>query len=229
MLPGLPACRRVVRACSWALLALAVAGPAAALEITTLTAARDDAGNLWVTTRLADPIESRVEKSLMRGMPANLQLHVELWRRRGGWFDRMERSVDAAVRLRYDVWSEEWRLERSNTAPVLLGSMDSLEAALSAPLQLEVPGLDRVPAGARCYVVVTVTMKPLSVEDVREVEGWLSGEVRDQGHSGFGVVTQLPRSLFDAVRNFTGFGDSHDRATTPEFDPEALPVVERGR
>ena len=55
----------------------------------------------------------------------------------------------------------------------------------------------------------------------------LAGEVKDQGSAGFGVITQLPRSVFDAVRNFTGFGDSHDRAATPEFTPSTLPPAER--
>ena len=228
MLPRLPApATRFARVLAWALLVLCVAAPARALEIVTVTTARDDAGRLWVTTRLEDPIEARVERSLLRGMPATLQMHVELWRRREGWFDRMERSTDAGLRLRYDVWKEEWRIERAGAPPVLLGSVDSLELALSRPIALALPGLDRVPPDSRCYVVVSVTVKPLSVEDVQEVEGWLTGEVRDQGSAGFGVVTQLPRSVFDAVRNFTGFGDSRDRATTPEFTPATLPVTGR--
>ena len=228
MLPRLPALASpLARALAGALLVLLVAAPAHALEITTVTTSRDEAGRLWVTTRLENPIETRIERSLLRGMPATLQLHAELWRRREGWFDRMERSTDAGLRLRYDVWKEEWRIERAGAPPVLLGSIDSLEIALSRPIALVIPGLDRVPPDGRCYVVVTVTVKPLSVEDVQEVEGWLSGEVKDQGSAGFGVITQLPRSVFDAVRNFTGFGDSHDRAATPEFTPSALPPAER--
>ena len=158
MLPRLPACSaRFARALAWALLGLLAAAPVHALEIATVTAARDDGGRLRVTTRLEDPIETRIERSLLRGMPATLQLHVELWRRRGGWFDRMERSTDAGLRLRYDVWKEEWRIERAGAPPVLLGSIDSLELALSRPITLALPGLDRLPLKGRCYVVVTVT------------------------------------------------------------------------
>jgi hypothetical protein len=126
-----------------------------------------------------------------------------VWRRRTGWFDRVELSADAVMRLRHDVWHDEWRLERAGASPLIVRDPDSLEVALSRPLQLELPGLDRLPPDAPCYVAVTATLKPLSVEDAEEVEGWVSGEVRKQGHSGFGIITQLPRSLFDAVRNFT--------------------------
>jgi hypothetical protein len=208
-----------------AMLVTLLAPVARAFEIATVTVARDESGQLWVTTRLDEPIEPRVEKSLERGMPATLMLHAELWRHRTGWFDRMEHAADAIVRLRHDIWHEEWRLERSGAAPLRMRDVDSLVAALSRPLVLEVPGLESVPEDGRCYVVVTATVKPLSVEDAEEVEGWVSGEVRDQRHAGFGVITQLPRSLFDAVRNFTGFGDSRDQSQTPEFRPGGLPVV----
>jgi hypothetical protein len=206
-----------------------LAPSALAFEIATVTAARDESGQLWVTTRIDQPVETRVARSLERGMPATLLLHAELWRHRTGWFDRMERAGDAVVRMRHDIWHEEWRLERAGAPPLVMKDVDSLEAALSRPLVLQVPGLDHVPEEARCYVVVTATVKPLSVEDAEEVEGWVSGEVRDQRHAGFGVITQLPRSLFDAVRNFTGFGDSRDQAQTPEFTPGSLPVLKNVR
>jgi hypothetical protein len=83
----------------------------------------------------------------------------------------------------------------------------------------KLPGLQ---AGPRYYVVVSATIRPLTVEDFQEVEGWLGGEVEEQRHSGFGVVTALPRSVFDAVRNFAGFGDQKARAITPDFTLESL-------
>jgi len=129
------------------------------------------------------------------------------------------------LRLHYDVWNDAWRLERAGTPPLSFGTLDSLEIALSRPIALPVARLDRVPPDARCYVVVSATVKPLNVEDVEQAEGWLSGEVQEQRHAGFGVITQLPRSLFDAVRNFAGFGDSRVRAITPDFTPELLPAA----
>ena len=34
--------------------------------------------------------ETRVENSLSRGMPATIQYRTELWRRRTGWFQKLE-------------------------------------------------------------------------------------------------------------------------------------------
>lgn len=223
MLPRLPSPLSCVRPAAAAVLLALSAASASAFEIASVAVARGEAGRLVVTTRLDAPIETRVRRSLARGMPATLVLHAELWRRRQGWFDRMELGADAIVRIRHDVWRNEWRLEREGGPPIVLPDVDSLATALARPLAMDLLGLDRVPADAVCYVVVTALIKPLSIEDVEEVEGWVSGEVKDQRRAGFGIITQLPRSLFDAVRNFTGFGDSRDQSTTPEFTPEGLP------
>lgn len=221
MTPRLPA--HVRPAFVAAALALLAAAPATAIEFASVTPVRDDAGRLGVAFRLDDPLEDRVAQSLERGMPATLELHAELWRKRTSWFDRVERSIDATVRLRHDVWANSWRLERTGMPSWSAGTVDSLELALARPFLLAFPDSERLPKNAPYFVVLTVTVKPISVEDAEEVEGWLSGEVRGQRGGGFGALTALPRALFDAVRNIAGLGDSRARAVSPDFRPADLP------
>lgn len=198
------------------LAALLIAVPAAAFEV-AFDGTRRAGEHLWADIRLSDVIPARVEESLGRGMPATLQLHAELWRRRTAWFDRMEDAFDAELRVRYDVWSREYRIERRGAASEAFDSIEALQAALSRPIALRVGRLARLQRGGRYYAVVTATLKPLDVEDAGQVEGWLSGEVETNRRSGFGVITELPRSLFDAVRNLAGFGDLRARAFSGEI------------
>jgi len=220
--PSLPAPRPLRLAALLCAASLLAAGSrsARAFEL-ALDTPRPREGWLWVDVRLSDPFEPRVERSLTRGMPATLDLHVELWRRRTAWFGRLEGAYDASIRMRYEIGSESFRLERPGDEPILVPSLDSLRAVLSRPIALPLRPPANPRAGPRYYVVVTATLKPLTVEDVQEVEGWLSGEVEEQRRSGFGVITALPRSVFDAVRNFAGFGDEKARAISPDFDLEA--------
>lgn len=222
MPPRLPACARVRPGFLVAALALLAATPAGAIEFASVAPTLDAGARIGVALRLADPLEERVEQSLARGMPATLVLHAELWRKRSGWFDRVERSLDATVRLRHDVWTREWLLERAGVPPLSVRSVDSLEAALTRPIALTFPDTGRLPATATYFVVLSATVKPLSVEDAEEVEGWLSGEVRGGGGGGFGVLAGLPRSLFDAVRNIAGLGDTRARAVSADFRPRDL-------
>ena len=207
---------------SLVLLLLLVLTPAArALEITAQPP-RERSGYLWVDVRLAELFKPRVEGSLARGMPATLTLHAELWRRRGGWFDDLESVFDAELRLRYDFRSAAYRLERTGAEPLVVPGLDSVRTVLLRPLPLPVGRVGPLLADQRYYVVVSATLKPLSVEDAAAVEGWLSGEVEGGRREPFGLLTGLPRSLFDTARNFAGFGDEHARATTEEFGLEDL-------
>jgi hypothetical protein len=215
------------RRAAWAsLLLLALARPAPALEIAA-GPPRERAGWVWVDARLDGLFAPRVESSLARGMPATLRLHAELWRQRAGWFDRLESAFDAELRLRYDFRADAYRLERDGARPLVLAGLDSVRTALSRPLPLPVARFAPLDAGSRYYVVVSATLKPLSLEDVRQVEGWLSGEVGDTQDAPWEIVTGLPFSLFEAARNFAGFGDEHARAVSEPFGPRDLPRAAR--
>ena len=202
-------------------LGMAGARPAMALEL-SVDPPRERRGYAWVDVTLSDLFSTRVTGSLARGMPATLTLHAELWRRRPGWFDRLENTFDAILRLRYDFRISAYRLERAGARPLVVSSLDSVAILLSRPLALPAGRVGTLRAEQHYFVVVTATLSPLSVEDVEEVEGWLSGEVEERGGEPFGFITGLPRSMFDTARNFAGLGDEHARATTEEFGLQDL-------
>ena len=209
--------RHPVAALVAAALALALAPRAgAALEV-AIGAPREQNGYVYVDARLDDLFPPRIAESLARGMPATLQLRTELWRGREGWFDRLESSFDASIRIRYEVWNDLYRVERAGVTLGTSASLDSIADLIARPWALPAGRVGGLRPSPRYYVVVYATLKPLTVEDVQEVEGWLSGEVRAEGRAGLGVIAELPRSLFDAVRNFAGFGDQRARAVSPRF------------
>ena len=195
---------------------LAFPGTASALDLAS-GRPREREGLLIVEARLSDVFEARVAESLARGMPATLQVHAELWRRRRAWFDKLESSVDASVRIRYDVWTDRYLLERFGADPIVVDSIDSAATVLSRPWILTVGRVGQLSATSNYYVALSATLRPLTVEDLAEVEGWLSGEVKDKRRAGFGVIAEIPLSLFDAVRNVAGFGDERARAVSDDF------------
>jgi hypothetical protein len=236
LLPGLlsaPALRSraasrlamVVACCVACAFGISIASSAAAFQLTSIRPKRDASHRLWVELRLEQPIEPRVASSLGRGMPATLSLRAELWRRRNGWFDRLERSVESSFRIRHDAGNDVWHLERPGTTSLEVNSLDSLSVLLERTLVIPVASLEKLPATAPFYVVVVASLRPLDLKDVEEVEGWLSGEVKSTGgSSGLGFLTGIPRSVFDAARNFAGFGDERSRMISAEFTPAILPV-----
>src|SRR5215813_8743773 len=76
------------------------AAPAWALDL-ALESPRVRSDTVWVDVRISNPFSSRIQESLLRGMPATLLLHAEMWHRRTMWFDRVESILDAELRIRY--------------------------------------------------------------------------------------------------------------------------------
>ena len=114
MAPALPTtARKAPRVAAWLAcgILLAAGFPAAAMDL-ALAPPRERAGRVVIEARPAQVFDDRIRESLARGMPATLELHAELWRDRRGWFDRLEGATDASVRIRYEVWSDSYRLER---------------------------------------------------------------------------------------------------------------------
>jgi hypothetical protein len=215
--------RHLVPACAVALGLLAAAA-AWALDM-RVSSPRVRGSLLVVNTRIDGLLDERVRSSLERGMPATLEIHPELWRRRAVWFDRLEHAGQMyAVRVHYEVWDGAWRVERPGAAAERFTSVDALAAYFERPWAVALSDAGRLRLGTTYYGVVNITLRPISAEDVSEVEGWLAGR---GGYGGLGVITELPRSLFDAVRNVAGFGDRRARAITRPFIPDTLETREQ--
>src|SRR5687768_1568229 len=97
--------------------ALLAGAPAEALEV-RLSFPRERDGYLYVDAAVRESFGQRVGESLQRGMPATLELRAELWRRRNGWFDRLESGFEARVRIQFEAWNDRYRIERTGVAPI---------------------------------------------------------------------------------------------------------------
>lgn len=203
-----------------AILAIARPPSAAALDL-ALGFPRAIGGDGVVDVRLTEPFSGRIRESLSRAMPATLLIHVELWRARSGWFDRLETGYDVLVRLRYNVAEHDYRMERRGMPVVAAPSLDSLEGVLERPFTLPVTRLETLQPGKRYYVVVGVTMRPVSIEDAEEIDDVIFPDATDRG-PGLGIITGVPRAIFDAVRNIAGLGDLRARALSQTFRVEDL-------
>jgi hypothetical protein len=70
------------------------------------------------------------------------------------------------------------------------------------------------------YVLVSFNLAPLSVQDLRELEGWLQGTIRT-GDNARGI-TGLSGTLVDLLLSATGFGDETSRGRAPTFVPREV-------
>jgi hypothetical protein len=208
----------IVAACTAVLLPRA----AGAVEIggPSVTRASD-----WVAAslRVQNAFSSRIKQSIERGMPVTVVITVDVWQDRTGWFDRLVGEQTVVLRAFRNAWSDDFTLRRDREPERLIADVATLEREISRPMRVRTVPLSRVDPGNRYYVIIRVSVKPLTVEDLETVEKWLSGEAKRSGKPGPGSIARLPRYLVEVLANLSGFGDEVARWRSGMFTLERIP------
>lgn len=154
-----------------------------------------------------------VRERLDRGIPATIGLQVDLWRSRSGWFDNRVGQAIQRYRVSRDAWTGAYLLE-DEEGPVGADSLGTLIRRLGEePVPIFIPrdlALDR----AVHWVEVTAVTIPLSVQDLGEVEEWITGEIGGGSSSVFGI----PGGILRMVRDLTGLGDRRLAGRSGKFE-----------
>jgi hypothetical protein len=216
------------RAPVWALAAalLLLAGGTAAADddepiavrVERIAAAEDDLIIDLAVDHLIDPSTERV---IERGIPVTLVYEIEVWRERSAWFDRLESAHHLAYKLQLDVWDEVYKIRNSEGGERAFADLAAAQTAIERQESVPIAPLESLKDDEAYYLTIEVALKPLTVEDVDELEGWLSGEVKSGRRRGIGILG-LPKALFGLVMSVTGFGDRNDAIRTPSFGRDDL-------
>jgi hypothetical protein len=175
-------------------------------------------GQLLVDIALDNLIDRNTAEQLERGVPATVLLDIELWRERGLWFDRLVASTHVVSRIQYDVWDEIYELEtadRSGRTRERVDTIEEVAARVTNIAALVVTDLAAIEGDRQYYLMVAAALKPFTLDDVDELEAWLSG-VKGEGRPGMGILG-LPKQLFGVILSLTGLRDRNDTVRTRTF------------
>lgn len=185
-----------------ALILLLVASPALAqrvaprLEVSLLSSNSPPVGASVRATGLLGDAE--LQELLRNGFPAAMRFRLELWRE-GGMFDEIEGAVQWNTLVRYDPYTGQYLVVRSQGARFEedFGGFPTLAAAEAAVLEKPYAvRLQPTRLGAAYYYNVVVDVESLSVSDLDELQRWLRGELKP--------AVRGKRSPLSALRE--GFG-----------------------
>jgi hypothetical protein len=166
-----------------------------------------------------NPFTPRLEDPLLRGMPATVTFEVGLWRKRALWFDKLVVAYRSEHKIVYDPWSKTFRIRSGVNPPRTrsVANLDSLSASLFNVHRLPIALVSALDSTAAHYVSVKVVIKPLSANDLGEIEDWLSG-----GDESKGEDRGLPAYLLEWAVNLSGLGDRTAMVKGSRFVPAML-------
>lgn len=154
-----------------------------------------------VVLRWDEPLSLAMRDRLESGIPVTVGFEVELWRERAGWFDRSVASLTRVLQLERDPWDGAF-VVRDGSGAVRRDSLATLcrdlgRQRLSIPIEA-----DWAEGRAPWHVHSSAIVRPLTAEDLREVERWLGGGSASTSREVLGV----PRTLLSLVRDVSGLG-----------------------
>ncbi|MGE5177046.1 MAG: DUF4390 domain-containing protein [Hyphomicrobiales bacterium] len=177
-------------------------------------------GAVCVSYHVDRPFTPRLTETLLQGMPATVTFEIGLWKDRSLWFDKLVVALQSEHKIVYDPFEKVFRigsgqsLVRTRSAPTL----DSLTTLLFTERRLPVALASALDSTGRYYATVKVTIRPVSPEDMGEIEDWLQGTVHRNDEEPHG----LPRYLFGMAVSLSGLGDRTEIEKSERFTPARL-------
>ncbi len=184
-------------------------------------------GALATRLELRDLLDPRTRGAVASGLPITVRFTAELWRERRRWFDQHVAVHVEAFRVRWDPRERVYtlahpgpgrRIDTYERLDDLLHDLGARELAVHPRWALE----DR----KRYFLALEVAVRPLTLEEFRELEGWIGGRIGRgedptdaQSESGSEGV---PGAVLGFLLDISGFGDVIVRERTPSFRPPDL-------
>jgi len=209
-------CRYVVVLLMVVLVASATIGVARAdVEI----ALSSEDGILYVDARATGLFGVSLAESLRSGLPARVRVDLLLFEEKVALFDREVLRDSWTVSVLFDLIEEEYSVLDA-AGEVLMDGADlaDVEEFVCAVDLWPLCDLEAVELDRNHYLGVEFRVEPLSIEEVRDLERWLRGNVRQGAR-----LRDVPGRLVGMLRSQLGLGDSVERGRSAGFRPGELP------
>lgn|GEM_PF-1100400 len=154
--------------------------------------------------------------SLGDGIAATLLIVIDLWQEKSNWWDSLVRSRVIAYRFRRDVWTGEAELLDQSGVSRRFTDREALATELERLREIDLGSSRDFKTGKTYYVSVKAMVRPLSLEDLENVDAWLSGDVT--GSEGKGILG-IPKSVARALIGASGLGDQSAIGRSMKFKP----------
>ncbi len=191
-------------------LALLAAAAQAQEPRITIDSLRMVSGKLLVDFHVDSLLTSRLLAGMKRGVTSSARFRVQLWRKSGWLFNALIAEREFQVKSAFEPWEGKY-LVQSTAERRFTKSLAFLRASWEQHRDLAVADSAQLGAKSRYYLVIEIVCEPVSRESLREIRGWLSGELKGLSQADTTDAEAPPQGglrsrLFDTVIDLTGFG-----------------------
>ncbi|MDZ7364231.1 MAG: DUF4390 domain-containing protein [candidate division KSB1 bacterium] len=159
---------------------------------------------------------------MRRGLTSSVQFRVRLWRKRGFLFSSAvvtERQYE--IKSTYEPWEQKYVIITAGERR-LTSALDLVRRWWEQHRGVALAEAKDLQPGRRYFVTIDLLVEPVSKESLKEIRGWLAGEVKSATHRD-STENQIKRDdgfpdrLLNVLINLTGFGKKAMTAKSETF------------
>lgn len=185
-------------------------------------------GNLAMKFQTDDIFNQKVMKFLNRGFTVRVEYNIELWQKRGYWFDSLRSQKSISYQINFDPIEKIYQCQRSQDGSRIITKSDKQIDNLSRwvinpDIYLIFDPIDQLSLNDRYYYNIEVLVATLTAENVRDLRRWM-GDFSDKGDqsSSFSKTTINMIIDFLSSRNHKRFS-----VRSEQFYISELPRIEK--
>jgi hypothetical protein len=172
--------------------------------------------HVCVTIALSGIFDDEILRTLESGLPTLLVFDWQLWRQRAAWWDSQLHSGDTHYRIFYDVLEEHYEVfDAAGRRIATCKGLQEVREIAGCEQEIDLGDAAGLRSRHRYYVTVEARLEALGEDQIRDLEGWLSGgrpgvERRD-------LLSGLSRHAAGVLREIVGLGSRSARGKSAIF------------
>jgi hypothetical protein len=154
--------------------------------------------SLIIEIEFSDSLPEALLTQIDKGVPVAFKYSVELWYIRGGWFDELTGKAEIDYRLRYDTWERKYTLIRQTEEITIEHRLRKLREVMELISTTDELPFNLGNQNREYYLRGKLTILTMSLSNLREIESWLKGGLRDPKST---PIEEAPSKLGDFIFN----------------------------
>jgi len=173
---------------------------------------RVETSRLLVDFHVDSLLTAPIWTGMQRGITSVARIRVQLWRKRGLLLNSLVTEREFEIKTAFDPWEQQFVVQTWEERR-LTKAREYVQQQWEQHRNWLLADSTKLNVKHRYYVVIELHFEPVSRESLREVRGWLAGEMKALGRRDSTKVEepQKSRGLQDRMLNFivdlTGLGE----------------------
>jgi hypothetical protein len=168
-----------------------------------------NSGSLMLDFHVDEIIDEKVAEGLVKGLTSTIEYQVELWEKRGV-LNHLVAQQDVRMKVFYDNWEHKYVI-MSAEEKRLTNSLQTVKEKCSQVQNFSMIPIDNLKSKNDYFFNIKVILRPLSIENYKEIRHWLSGKAKNFKLNDLDDTEEQEKKfkggLFKMFLALTGFGD----------------------